>query len=90
MPETMTTITCTRCGLVGAQPPAHRVPFAGPDKERILSEVCAECWKLWEDMEVKVINEYRLSFLDREHRAFLQKSCTDFLFNQKAAAGIPE
>jgi Fe-S cluster biosynthesis and repair protein YggX len=41
-------------------------------------------------MEVKVINEYRLSFLDPEHRAFLQRACTDFLFNAKAAAGIPE
>ncbi len=41
-------------------------------------------------MEVKVINEYRLSFLDPEHRAFLQRSCTDFLFSQKTAAAIPE
>jgi Fe-S cluster biosynthesis and repair protein YggX len=86
----MTTITCSRCGRAGETPPAHRVPFPEPDKSRILGEVCAECWKLWEEMEVKVINEYRLSFLDPEHRAFLQRACTDFLFNAKAAAGIPE
>jgi Fe-S cluster biosynthesis and repair protein YggX len=86
----MTTITCSRCGQAGDSPPPHRVPFAGPDKERILATICGECWTLWEGMEVKVINEYRLSFLDREHRAFLQRACTDFLFNQKASAGIPE
>ena len=86
----MTTITCSRCGRVGDTPPVHRVPFTGPDKERILASICDQCWKLWEEMEVKVINEYRLSFLDPEHRGFLQRACTDFLFNQKAAAGIPE
>ena len=86
----MPVITCSRCGLSGDGPPAHRVPFAGPDKERILASICGECWKLWEEMEVKVINEYRLSFLDPEHRAFLQRACTDFLFNQKTAAAIPE
>jgi Fe-S cluster biosynthesis and repair protein YggX len=86
----MTTITCSRCGRAGDGPPVHRVPFTGPDKERILASICGECWKLWEDMEVKVINENRLSFLDPEHRGFLQRTCTDFLFNHKAAAGIPE
>jgi Fe-S cluster biosynthesis and repair protein YggX len=86
----MTTITCIRCGRPGDPPPAHRVPFTGTDKERILAGVCGDCWKLWEEMEVKVINEYRLSFLDPEHRGFLQRACTDFLFNQKAAAGVPE
>jgi Fe-S cluster biosynthesis and repair protein YggX len=28
---------------------------------------------------VKVINEYRLNFLDPEHRAMLQKACLEFL-----------
>jgi Fe-S cluster biosynthesis and repair protein YggX len=30
-------------------------------------------------MEIKVINEYRLSFLDPEHRAMLQRACLEFL-----------
>jgi Fe-S cluster biosynthesis and repair protein YggX len=30
-------------------------------------------------MEVKVINEYRLSFLDPQHREMLQRACLDFL-----------
>jgi Fe-S cluster biosynthesis and repair protein YggX len=30
-------------------------------------------------MEVKVINEYRLSFLDPEHRSVLQRACLEFL-----------
>jgi Fe-S cluster biosynthesis and repair protein YggX len=83
-------ITCARCGLVAAPPPPHRVPFTGPDKDRVLGTICADCWKLWEAMEVKVLNEYRLNFMDPQHRTFLQKACTDFLFEQKAQAEIPE
>ena len=30
-------------------------------------------------MEVKIINEYRLNMLEREHRKMLRKFMTDFL-----------
>jgi Fe-S cluster biosynthesis and repair protein YggX len=72
-------LTCTRCGQAGEAPPAHRVPFPPPVKDKLLASICAACWKEWEGMEVKVINEYRLSFLDPEHRAMLQRACLDFL-----------
>jgi Fe-S cluster biosynthesis and repair protein YggX len=45
----------------------------------VRAAICANCWKEWEGMEVKVINEYKLSFLEPEHRAMLQKTCLDFL-----------
>ena len=73
-------ITCTRCGNTGDPPPPHRVGFSGPDKERILASICAACWKEWEGVEVKVINEYRLNFLDPQHREMLKKATLDFLF----------
>ncbi len=72
-------LTRVRCGQTGESPPAHRVPFGPAVKEKVLGSICAGCWKEWEGMEVKVINEYRLSFLDPEHRAMLQKACLDFL-----------
>jgi Fe-S cluster biosynthesis and repair protein YggX len=72
-------LTCVRCGQEGEAPPPHRVPFGPAIKEKVLASICAACWKEWEGMEVKVINEYRLSFLDPEHRAMLQKACLDFL-----------
>jgi Fe-S cluster biosynthesis and repair protein YggX len=71
--------TCTRCGQSGEAPPSRRVAFPGPVKERILASICQGCWAQWEEMEVKVINEYRLNFLDPEHRAVLQKACLEFL-----------
>jgi Fe-S cluster biosynthesis and repair protein YggX len=72
-------LTCVRCGQTGDPPPAHRIPFPVPVKDRVLGSICASCWKEWEGMEVKVINEYRLSFLDPQHREMLQRACMDFL-----------
>jgi Fe-S cluster biosynthesis and repair protein YggX len=55
------------------------VPFPAAVKARVLSSICADCWKEWEGMEVKVINEYRLNFMEPEHRAMLQRACLDYL-----------
>ena len=71
--------TCQRCGQEGETAPAARVPFGKAAKERILGAICAACWKEWEGMEVKVINEYRLSFMDPQHRQMLERACFDFL-----------
>ena len=70
---------CSRCGRAGEAPPPHRVPFAPAAKEKVLSRACAACWREWEDMEIKVINEYRLNFLDPEHRSMLERTCLEFL-----------
>lgn len=71
--------SCRRCSRPGEAPPAHRVPFPPAVKEKVLASTCASCWKEWEDMEIKVINEYRLNFMEPEHRKVLQKACLDFL-----------
>jgi Fe-S cluster biosynthesis and repair protein YggX len=71
-------ITCGRCGQQAEPAPAHRVPFPAADKERITSAICAACWKEWEGMEVKVINEYRLNFMDPQHREQMKRACFDF------------
>jgi Fe-S cluster biosynthesis and repair protein YggX len=71
--------SCARCHKPGEPPKASRIPFAPAVKERVAASICAACWAEWEDMEIKVLNEYRLSYMDREHRAMIQKACLDFL-----------
>jgi Fe-S cluster biosynthesis and repair protein YggX len=72
-------LTCVRCHQPGEPPAAARVPFPADVKQKVVSSVCSSCWKEWEGMEVKVINEYRLNFLDPEHRAMIQRACLEFL-----------
>jgi len=72
-------LTCVRCQKPGEPPAAGRVPFPAAVKEKVVSSVCSSCWKEWEGMEIKVINEYRLNFIDPEHRAMLQRACLEFL-----------
>jgi Fe-S cluster biosynthesis and repair protein YggX len=73
------TLTCSRCGRSGEAPPATRIPFGAALRERIAQTICAACWKEWEGMEVKVINEYRLNFMEPAHREMLKRACLDFL-----------
>jgi Fe-S cluster biosynthesis and repair protein YggX len=77
-------LVCARCGREGEPPVKSRIGFPRELKERILSSVCADCWKEWEGLEVKVINEYRLNFMDPQHREALARTCTDFLFGNTA------
>jgi Fe-S cluster biosynthesis and repair protein YggX len=72
-------IICTRCGQTAEPPSPARVGHMGSAKEQILSGICSNCWKEWEGVEVKVINEYRLNFMDAEHREMLKRACVDFL-----------
>ena len=71
--------TCVRCGKPGDPPEARRVGYPRAFKEQVLARVCGDCWKEWEGNEVKVINEYRLNFMDAAHREMLQKACAEFL-----------
>lgn len=48
-------------------------------KERVLSSICDSCWQEWEGVEIKVINEYRLNFMDPRHREQLARAGADFL-----------
>ena len=71
-------IECTRCGRTGPPAPAQRIAFMGKAKDLIAASFCAECWQEWEGVEIKVINENRLNFMDPQHREMLKRACADF------------
>ena len=71
-------IDCLRCGGRNQAIPPVRIAWSGPEREKIEAGVCYPCWKEWEAVEVKVINEYRLSFANPEHRAVVKQACLDF------------
>ena len=84
----MATVTCTRCK--NEKTGLERAPFPGEVGQTILASVCAACWKEWLGMQVKYINEYRLSPLEPKHFEFLVEQARAFLMLPGAAAQAPE
>ena len=70
-------IQCARCSRQ-AVPPA-KVPHAPKIAAEILTKTCAACWAEWEGMEVMVINELRLDFMDPGSLVVLERHCREFL-----------
>ncbi len=73
-----------RCNKCGQSPADGRYPFENLPAvneywKRIASGCCSVCWEDWKGMEVKVINEYRLNLLERDHRKMLKKFMHDYL-----------
>lgn len=46
-------------------------PFFGKVGKEIFDNVSKEAWAEWEDLQLKILNEYRLDLADKEHRKVL-------------------
>ena len=84
----MSEFKCNKCGGTSdaatsatgvAVEPVHDIPFQTDYWKRIQAVSCTSCWAEWQEMEVKVINEYRLNMIEREHRQMLKRFMHDFL-----------
>jgi len=70
-------VLCKRCG--NGAPPSVDVPYGGALGEEIRGHVCAACWDEWLKMEVMVINELRLNFIDPKSKEVLTRHLRAFL-----------
>ena len=70
--------SCARCAR--AEPRLQRSPLPGEAGEELLARICANCWNEWREMEVRVINELRLNFMDPEAQTKLDRQMRAFLF----------
>lgn len=72
------TVKCTRCGRDA--PALETPPRVSPKlAEEIHQKVCADCWAEWQGMEVMVINELRLNFMDPKSQEVLEAQMREFL-----------
>ena len=71
------TLACSRCGRPDA-PALSRAPMPGPTGQEIQARVCADCWGAWQNMEVMVINELRLNFMDPKAQETLEAQMRRF------------
>ncbi len=68
---------CTRCGNAEASA-LPRAPMPGPMGKEIQQRVCEDCWAAWRNMEVMVINELRLNFMDLQAQPTLEAQMRRF------------
>ncbi len=72
-----TEVVCARCGET--KPRLEQQPIPGKLGAVIHAKTCAECWEEWRLMEVRVINELRLNFMDPESETKLHAHLREFL-----------
>jgi Fe-S cluster biosynthesis and repair protein YggX len=86
----MSDFKCHKCSLTPGEPTGAAglplepmtkadIPVFNDYWTKVMSVTCRSCWAEWKDMEVKIINEYRLNMLEREHRKMIRKFMNDFL-----------
>ena len=85
----LATVECARCGRPEA-PGLARPPLPGKLGTEIQQRVCADCWAEWRKLEVMVINELRLNFMDPAAQETLNRQMREFLFPGSAEESRPE
>lgn len=61
-------------------PGLEKPPFKGEVGEKIFQNISQTAWLMWkEDMQIKVINEYRLNLADKQHYEYLVSQMLAFL-----------
>ena len=48
--------------------------------QRIVAEICKECWGQWLKQQTMLINHYGLNVMDPQARQFLTRNLDAFLF----------
>jgi Fe-S cluster biosynthesis and repair protein YggX len=69
------------------------VPWPGPLGKRIYENIGKRAWAAWLAHQTMLINEHRLSPMNPEHRARLEREMEAFLFEggaEKPAGYVPE
>ena len=77
------TVKCVKFGkdLPGLDSP----PWPGELGQRVFDNVSAQAWKLWEDRQKMILNEYRLMPWQKEAQQLVSKQMEDFFFGEGAA-----
>ena len=75
-----------RCGQTRGA--FERPPFPGAIGQRILAEICQDCWGQWVRQQTMLINHYGLNVMDPQARTFLTKNMQAFLFGTGAAEDV--
>ena len=67
------------------QAAADTQPWPGELGQRVFENVSAQAWKLWEDRQKMILNEYRLMPWQKEAQELMARHMEDFFFGEGAA-----
>ena len=84
--EIVETIRCRRCQKDA--PALDRAPFRNERGERILKEICRNCWDDWLEHQTLLINHFGLDPREPESRQFLYEQIDSVLFEEGEAEDI--
>lgn len=70
-------VSCKKFGkeLPGLEKP----PFPGKVGQQIFETISADGWAAWKDLQIKIINEYRLNLAERKDYDLLMDQMLSFL-----------
>jgi Fe-S cluster biosynthesis and repair protein YggX len=68
---------CIRCGRSEGQ--LGGPPIPGEIGKELVEKTCTSCWREWQNVEVMVINELRLNFMDPRAQEILSQHMREFL-----------
>jgi len=60
-------------------------PWPGELGQRVFENVSAQAWKLWEERQKMILNEYRLMPWQKEAQELISRQMEDFFFGESAA-----
>lgn len=78
------------CKKLGKEAPGLQfAPFAGELGEEVYNNTSAEAWAMWQELQIKIINEYRLNLAEAEHFNVLLEQMKAFLnLDQVAGSNV--
>ena len=75
-----------KCVKLGRELPAlDAPPWPGELGQRLYENISAQAWKLWEDRQKMILNEYRLMPWQKEAQELIAKQLEEFFFGENAA-----
>ncbi len=76
-----------KCVLLGEEAEGlDYAPYPGDLGQRIYDNASKQAWQRWVTHQTMLINEYRLTPIEPDARAFLEKEMEKFFFGEGSAA----
>lgn len=70
-------VACARCGQ--EREGLETAPTGGPMGQRVLANICQQCWDEWRETSAQLINHYGLVLGDPRTRAEMRRVMREFL-----------